>query len=174
MNNVIFCIILYNTKVSESKSITSIINNWNESCSNSKIIIFNNGDDIVEVNEIKEIKEINENIEIFQILINGSLSKIYNKCIQLNKGYNFVFLDDDTEVSKDYFNEVLNCSSDILLPRVVCNNLDVYPVFTKEGVQSITSGLYISSKLVSLLTNFESKVFDERFDLYGIDTAFFL
>lgn len=166
MNKISFCIILYNKKMSESSSILTLINYFINIEILGDIIVFNNGPNIIE-------NEYPNHITLHQILINASLSKIYNKFINKYDANYYVFLDDDSSLSHNYLNELKENKADIFLPRIYCKDIEYYPSIKKFSIQSITSGLTLSQKICKKLVVEYGSVFDERFDLYGIDTAFF-
>lgn len=165
MKKINFCIILYNKKISESDTIKSLDNYFKNNKIIGNIVVFNNGPKKVEV----------PNQDYFicnQVLINASLSKIYNKFIDEYPADFYVFLDDDTFLTDEFLNELENINSDIFLPQISCNGEVHYPIIKSQSIQTITSGLTLSSKIIKDLKRHNNKVFDERFDLYGIDTAF--
>jgi hypothetical protein len=165
MKKINFCIILYNKKISESKTIVSLVNYFKKETMLGNIIVFNNGPTIVE-------HEYSEYIILNQVLVNTSLSKIYNKFISEYSADYYVFLDDDTTLDDEYLNELRLNSEDIIFPKISCNGKEHYPLVNNNKIQSITSGLVLSKNFCEELITKNQTVFDERFDLYGIDTAF--
>jgi hypothetical protein len=165
MKKINFCIILYDKKISESKSISSLLGYFEDNEVLGDIIVFNNGPRLVE-------EDYSKYITCHQVLINASLSKIYNKFINEYPADYYVFLDDDTVLNERYLDELQENEEDILFPRILCQGIEEYPIIKKNKIQSVTSGLALSSKICALLKKEEKSVFDERFDLYGIDTAF--
>ena len=110
MNKINFCIVLYNKKLEDSLSLTSLICFFKKYNILGDVVVFNNGPEVVE--------EINlEYVICNQLLVNASLSKIYNKFIQEYPADFFVFLDDDTCLNKDYLNELRLNTEDILVFR---------------------------------------------------------
>ena len=99
MRRINFCIVLYNKDISESKAISDLKNHFEKNDFLGCIVIFNNGP-----NSVMTPKE--DYIKLNQILINGSLSKIYNKFISEYPADLYVFLDDDTSVTKNYLDEL--------------------------------------------------------------------
>ncbi len=165
MKKINFCIILYNKKISESDTIESLDNYFINNKILGDIVVFNNGPKKVEVLS-------RDYLICNQVLINASLSKIYNKFIDEYPADFYVFLDDDTFLTDEFLNELENINSDIFLPQISCNGEVHYPIIKSQSIQTITSGLTLSSKIIKDLKRHNNKVFDERFDLYGIDTAF--
>jgi len=165
MKKINFCIILYNKKISDSKSINSLIKYYRNSNDLCNIVVFNNGPNLVN-------EEYSEFIILNQILVNASLSKIYNKFIEEYISEYYVLLDDDTVLNKEYLDELQLNTQDIFIPRIHSANIEYYPVINNKNIQTITSGLCLSSNFCQERIRKNSSVFDERFDLYGIDTAF--
>ncbi|WP_429039439.1 glycosyltransferase family 2 protein [Aeromonas veronii] len=167
MLDICFCVVLYNKDFEKSQTLTSL-----RAClkgflnkGHYKIVIFNNGP--------KEVvfEDSLFDITVNQVLINGSLSKIYNKTIDLYKANKYVFLDDDTEVNDEYLSELISLGFNIFMPKIHCQGIGCYPIINHSGVQTITSGLAISNLAVDEFKKRNCMVFDESFDLYGIDTA---
>ncbi|MBB1464849.1 hypothetical protein H5300_16165 [Vibrio sp. SG41-7] len=121
---------------------------------------------------------------------NRSLSKIYNEfCMRHKSSAQYLlFLDHDTRLTYDYFNELLQCCSEgvsqILVPKIDYNNKLVSPYFEisykrfpyvssldkflGRRLRAIGSGICIRNDVASRLP------FDEKLNLYGIDTKFFI
>ncbi|MCT7466317.1 hypothetical protein N5T78_06985 [Aliarcobacter cryaerophilus] len=165
MKKINFCIVLYNKKIFESNTITSLDNYFRNNKVLGDIVVFNNGPEEVELYDA-------DYFICNQVLVNASLSKIYNKFIDEYLSDYYVFLDDDTFLTDTFLNELKNIDSDIFLPQISCEGEIHYPVIKNQSMQTITSGLTLSSKIIQDLKSYHQKVFDERFDLYGIDTAF--
>lgn len=167
MKEISFCVILYNKKLSESSSILTLINYFQNNEVLGKIIVFNNGPNIVE-------NEFPNYITLHQILVNASLSKIYNKFITEYNADHYIFLDDDSILSNRYLNELKKNKDEIFIPQIFCHGTRHFPIYDRRNeIQSITSGLTLSKKICNKLMLQYNYVFDERLDLYGIDTAFF-
>lgn len=169
MNKINFCIILYDKSVNESKSFNSIKNFLIKNKISSTVVVFNNGPKAT-------FYEFYDWLVVNQVLINGSLSKIYNKFINEYPAGRYVFLDDDTELTDEYIDELVESDFNILLPKISCLGKIHYPVLGRNGIQSVTSGLALSDSCIKEIKKIKGNrgnVFDERFDLYGIDTAFF-
>ena len=165
MKKISFCIVLFNKSYSQSLTINFLTEQLKNKLFLGDVVIFNNGPNMIKY-------EGKTPFTVHQVLVNASLSKIYNKFIsEYNSDY-YVFLDDDTSLSEDYLNELYNTSFEILVPQIFCQGKKHYPVVTTNNkIQTITSGLAISSTCCNALTKKYGTVFDERFDLYGIDTA---
>jgi len=166
MFDLCFCVVLYKKQPVESETISSLIDNLPNLNASSIVVIFNNGP------EISKNCNLPDFIIVHQVLINGSLSKIYNKTLDLYQANKYIFFDDDTCVNSYYLAELNTRSFKVFFPEVFCQNIKYYPVISKTGVQTITSGLAISNDAVIEIKDINGFVFDESFDLYGIDTAF--
>lgn len=168
-NKVRFCIVLYDKNIHDSVTVESISKYILKHNFDASIVVFNNGPRLVSFEEL-------EWLTLNQVLINGSLSKIYNKFIDEYPAERYVFLDDDTKLTDEYIDELVKSDFNILLPKISCLGKIHYPVLGRNGIQSVTSGLALSDSCIKEIKKIKGNrgnVFDERFDLYGIDTAFF-
>ncbi|MEH8230665.1 hypothetical protein [Aeromonas veronii] len=165
MYDLCFCVVLYNKELLQSESVLSLVKYGPLLDKKIKVVVFNNGPKPQSIDGLPNF------ITVHQVLINGSLSKIYNKFIELYSAQKYIFLDDDTYLSEGYLLDVIKTEFNVLMPRIRCQNVEYYPVVTPSGVQTITSGLAISKSAILDFKKNNSYVFDESFDLYGIDTA---
>ncbi|WP_158654938.1 hypothetical protein [Aeromonas sp. ASNIH5] len=166
MFDLCFCVVLYKKQPVESETISSLIGHLPILKTNSIVVVFNNGPEISKNDNLPDF------ITIHQVLINGSLSKIYNKTLELYRANKYVFLDDDTNVTESYLFDILKVDFKVLMPKIKCQGMEYYPTVTSSGVQTITSGLAISNFAIQEIKDINGCVFDESFELYGIDTAF--
>ena len=166
MYDLCFCVVLYNKKILESETICSLIKNIPKLEVKCRLVVFNNGPEIVETDDLPSFMIIN------QVLINGSLSKIYNKSIEIYHAKKYIFFDDDTCVNDSYIFELISKEFKVFCPKIYCQDVEHYPVINNRGIQTITSGLAISRCAVEEIKSVNGFIFDESFDLYGIDTAF--
>ncbi|WP_139685737.1 glycosyltransferase family 2 protein [Vibrio tasmaniensis] len=163
MLDISFCIILYNKDLSQSATISSLQSILPTLPYSSRIVVFNNGPNI-------QIDPNQDGLDLHNVLVNASLAKLYNKFVDAYDSKFYVFLDDDTILNSDYIQEFFKANSEIFFPKIYCNGELHYPCFDSRGVQTITSGLVLNKLFIHNIEN--EKVFDERFLLYGIDTAF--
>jgi GT2 family glycosyltransferase len=187
-NMIAVLIVLYDTEISNSVSISSIL-----SCDNLdkvSITIVNNGPRKIQgPNDfVDTYSEIFRHISFIESIDNRPLSKLYNEFLNDNVGNdNFVILDGDSCFEHNYFTKIINKSFDLYVPRILSveDGKYYYPTIyknvvssegslTSQGLMSISSGLVINSTVVTLMKKKYSKVFDESFALYGVDTSFFL
>ena len=189
----VITIILYNKKVSDSSTLKTI--------SNAKvqgdciINLVNNGPrEVSLLSSEKEVLLKNfPTVDFEEYLDNKPLSMIYNDTfIKYPEFGRFVFFDDDTMISEDFFNMVFSGDSDSIcdlkIPSIIEKDtgLTCYPlvndkVYTGDipreikdsKVFSIGSGLVIYRSLVNKFANYGLDVFDDRFALYGVDFSLF-
>lgn len=166
MYDLCFCVVLYNKQLLQSESVLSLVRYGPLLDKKIKIVVFNNGPKPQSIDGLPNF------ITVHQVLINGSLSKIYNKFIELYQANKYVFLDDDTNITEGYLLDIIETDFKVLMPKIKCQGVEHYPVVTSSGVQTITSGLAISHFAIQEIKKKNGFVFDESFDLYGIDTAF--
>lgn len=188
-NNLIaVLIVLYDTEIFNSVSISSILSC--DSLDKVSLTIVNNGPRKIKgLNDfIDTYIEIFRHISIIESIDNRPLSKLYNEFLNDNAGNDsFVILDGDSCFEHDYFSRIINKSFDLYVPRILSveDGKYYYPTLYKnvvssegvlpsQGLMSISSGLVIHSTVVSLMRKKYRKVFDESFALYGVDTSFFL
>lgn len=181
-------IVIYNQKLDKSPSYQSILDSM-EYFKKSKLIIWDNSQENQKIN-IDTINFFNQ-VEYIHTPENLSLSKIYNKVIQLNNGFDYmIILDQDSSFSKDYLLEIeksINKNKDInlFLPIVKSNNTIVSPgdykifkgsYWRKEIYGKINSKniLAINSGMVINFNYFKHTFvgYDERLNFYGVDTYF--
>lgn len=123
---------------------------------------------------------------------NLSLSKVYNRIVSMHNYPNaFVFLDDDSVVTKGYFVELLKflkSSSSIAIPTInfrgemispgriegvrgkKLNTNDIVTSKENRDLVAMMSGTVVKSSVFNL----HKLKFDERLSIYGVDTKFFL
>lgn len=162
-----FCVILYDTQPEACKTLSSLNKTLPKILPDAQIVVFNNGPKIVDITDKFDIK-----ITLHNVLINGSLSKLYNKLICMYNANTYVFLDDDTEICLEYLAELKNHFYSILLPQIKCNGNLHYPIIKGKNIQTITSGLALTKSAIRHICSLQENVFDEALYLYGIDTAF--
>lgn len=179
-------VVLYNKEIDESKTLTTLLNNFNHEESITLYIVNNGPRKINLSNSLSSRFESKFRQVIFkEYTENKPLSKIYNEFINNCCGDYFLIFDDDSEPQESYFDMLKNIKYDIVFPRI--KSLDdgffYYPcsndsTISKDGylnissTMSIASGLVISKKAISLMKKYFNSVFDERYALYGIDTSF--
>lgn len=187
---ILILIVLYKCPLTESATINSIIAQ-EEKFYSYKLVIWDNSPSPVSNQHLNELRK-SIDFEYISRPENVSLSKVYNTIIA---DYNFdyvLLLDQDTGIPANYFkslNEHLVKYSHInlFLPIVKNGDLIVSPgsfhyfkgkhwkaaptgIVKAKNVLAVTSGMFISK---SYFNNYNYK-FDERLNLYGIDSSFML
>lgn len=194
--NITAIIILYSSNIELSETIRSLLSS-NRNGINLNVIIWNNGPTQLAIKECEKYKIIfNTNkiqLSIYENIQNIALSKIYNFFIK-NQNFNFItILDQDSILDSDFFQHIkLNSDFDIIVPAIYSagwrskENTLCFPIFSGTNklldkntfamgeIESISSGLTLSNKLVKYLNNHRIEIFNERYALYAIDTSFFL
>jgi hypothetical protein len=130
---------------------------------------------------------------------NSSLSKVYNRVINRYFSHDLLMIfDQDSKINESYFDEVeLNWRSNIekralvFVPQVNSGNKLISPgrkfivkgrpqkkwtagFYIAKNLLAIMSGIVISKQCIDMLINKYGSVFDERLNLYGIDSKFFV
>ena len=182
-------VVLYNTKIRESQTIIGLKSGLSNLL-NSLIVIWDNSPEID--NDYKNLDPIQ--YKYINSPENLSLSKIYNKCLELYSlqfEYFWVF-DDDSEVTTSMILQfksaiIENREISLFLPKVKYNNQLVSPgkfkfikasyfkedisgSMNSKGIIAIMSGTCIA---MNFFLKYDYK-FDEDLAIYGIDTKFYL
>lgn len=176
-------ILIYNSKLVESKTINAILNS-NLSFSEVRLIIWNNGPKKLENKDISNLNNKGLNVSIIETLENRAISKIYNEFLTMCDVERYVFLDHDSSLSDNYLSTVLNSEYEIGVPIIYVDGIPRSPTingnFVSDSHQqnkmliSIGSGLILSRNAKKSLEAKLAHVFDERYYLYGVDTTFFI
>ncbi|MCH1920492.1 glycosyltransferase [Shewanella sp. A3A] len=137
-----------------------------------------------------ESSEIYQEVIYSEAIDNSGLSKVYNAALNALSADFYMILDDDTEITYEFFVEfsrlVYLNNADLVCPQIISNSVVRYPksgrgVIKDNGIiscldrlSSISSGLILSANLIRMMVTTFGKVFDEEFVLYGVDSSFFL
>ncbi|QCI72098.1 MULTISPECIES: hypothetical protein [Vibrio] len=169
-----FLIVLYNKQPMESETIKKII--FFESIGNDKIVIWNNGPKQIKFDEYP-------NIDVVNTIENFALSKIYNRFISTYNASRYVILDDDSNITIDYWHDVSTVAENKLGIPLITDELGVLRSPSVNGhpgknidnglVIGIGSGLVLGRKVCLELSAKYTDIFDERFIFYGVDTTLF-
>ncbi|HHJ4609587.1 glycosyltransferase family 2 protein [Raoultella ornithinolytica] len=184
---IIVTVIVFNKKVIDSATLSTLC----KFPTNFKLVIINNGPDIIKLDNY-ELRDNINSIDLINCIENRPLSFLYNSVFSnYSEADCFIFFDDDTIVPENYFifNDGDDEKFDLMIPMIidVVTNKIRYPVVNGEIVNteenkifaekdsyiSIGSGLVIFNKLVSKINKRYGNVFDERFALYGVDYSLF-
>lgn len=185
----VLCVI-YNKKCDMSETIKSLLSNSShvfQGCFEINVWDNSTNNDISEYNKYYCN---NNNIHYHGSRFNESLSKVYNIFLENKENDYLIILDDDTNVSKKYMEEVdflaNNIDFQVAVPKINSPEGYLYSpakfglvkgvhfIDIKSGYHNnlvaIASGVFINC--ISMRDNNIS--FDEKLSLYGIDTDFFL
>lgn len=186
---------LYNCSIENSSTINSILNTIID-CTDVKLLIWNNGDNVLETEDINRYihhcRKKNISTEIYQDVRNLSLSKIYNHFIN-RKDYDFISIfDQDTHIEKYFLKNIKhNITHDLICPEVYLlnkENVKNSPVYNKEKINTdfvesgdfnaraiftCASGITFSSRLVKKVIDKYGFVFDEKYAFYWADHDLF-
>jgi GT2 family glycosyltransferase len=187
---VVALIVLYETKILESQTFQTIIVQ-DQSLFNLKLIIWDNSPVPVPNDELVQAKALYP-FEYISTPINTWLSKVYNQIISSRIFDYIILLDQDSTMPNDFFSQLaLGVKNypciNLFLPLVINQGKLVSPgsfiffkgrhwkrartgLISSKNTLAITSGMTISSKYL-LKNNIK---FDERLNLYAIDTSFML
>ena len=179
-------IVLFNKKPEDSTTLVSLLNS---EINKIKLVIHNNGPEVVTLPEriLKSFALKNISYELVNCISNKPLSVLYNEFIDSNLSCKtFVLLDDDSEITQSYAHSISNFNYDLETPRIVSKKDGVvyYPVSNGKvikkdstldviGTHSIGSGLIISHNLINQFKENKIKLFDENYALYGVDVSLF-
>lgn len=186
---------MYNTNITESKTIKSLIDS-KEYMANSCILIWDNSQISQDISIIKKIFN-KQNTEVIyeHHPENLPLSKLYNNVINCFKKQDYDFLilfDQDSAFSKKLFFEFLrsyskNSHINLFLPLIKFKNTIVSPtkryflkgfyfkekpvgILKAKNISAINSGMIISFKFLKE----KYKGYDERLKFYGTDDYFMM
>ncbi|UUE57544.1 glycosyl transferase [Pectobacterium aroidearum] len=186
---------LYNCSIENSSTIKSILDTIID-CTDVKLLIWNNGGNILEIEDINkyilDCKTKNISTEIYQDVRNLSLSKIYNYFIN-KKDYDFISIfDQDTYIEKSFIKNIKNnVKYDLICPEVYLSNKENVkssPVYNKgkintdfvesgdfnaRAIFTCASGITFSSRLVKIIIDKYGFVFDEKYAFYWADHDLF-
>ncbi|HHQ6589412.1 TPA: glycosyltransferase family 2 protein [Serratia fonticola] len=195
MKNISLCktsilVVLYNKNLSQSQTLLSLLEFDIKSC---RLVILNNGP-LALIDEPKFMSKIHEHFQdvvVHNELDNLPLSVAYNRFIEKHiESERYILLDDDSIVTSS-FTEKINSDFegvDLELPKIITEKDSKihYPIYKLKPIEdkdmfaldpkkivSIGSGLIISRRLVNKFKSKKTKLFDERFALYGVDYKFF-
>jgi GT2 family glycosyltransferase len=178
----VILVVLYNKTPAESSTLGSLekaLHSLNTSYEEVQICFWNNGPE--KINSIASINSPNYSATLVETINNESLSSIYNRFLEMYHSDKYLILDHDSRVSEGYLKECLIDQSDFSIPTIVTSHgiqsPKIYNLKAYEGTSTllaIGSGICLTRKACNIVKSHFSKVFDERFYLYGVDSTFFL
>lgn len=197
MTNISVVVILYNSRLSDSETLQSILSANLLHSTALTINIWNNGPQKFNNEDIRlflEKAKKNISINLRQDCRNIALSKVYNYFLS-QVGYDFfTIFDQDTKIDINFFDNLMNYKHlDVIFPLVysIKDNCIIFPryadqynivgtkAFEEEGKQdmdkvfTINSGLTLTPSGQSVLEKIKYPIFNENFAFYGIDTELF-
>ncbi|WP_159441076.1 glycosyltransferase [Pedobacter caeni] len=187
----IVLVVLYKKTISASPTISHLLSQ-NKELFDLELVIWDNSPEPSPEAEISGLSAVFSKFQYIQTPENVWLSKLYNQVLQANVYDYALLLDQDSELPDYYFDKLGAAISDfpdisLFLPIVLNNKKVVSPgsfvyfkgkhwkkiktgLMSSKNVLAITSGMVISSKVILA----HQMKFDERLNLYGIDTSFML
>lgn len=178
-------VLLFNKKIHESETLTSLLS-ANVRLDGVQLTIWNNGPEIIDELPIDYMSSIGLKCELVQTVDNIPLSIIYNNFFKKISADRYVILDDDSCLSIDFINDILNVRKDELgLPLIFSGDTQQEPKFNGQLVTekpkntnfgkwfSIGTGLVVGADFLKEVKNNYVDVFDERFYFYGVDISLF-
>lgn len=187
----IVLVVLYKKTISASPTISHLLLQ-NKELFDLELVIWDNSPEPSPEAEISGLSAAFSKFQYIQTPENVWLSKLYNQVLQANVYDYALLLDQDSELPDYYFGKLSAAISDfpdisLFLPIVLNNKKVVSPgsfvyfkgkhwkkiktgLMSSKNVLAITSGMVISSKVILA----HQMKFDERLNLYGIDTSFML
>lgn len=186
-------VIIYNSKLSESHTLQSIIRCCLKEVSLT-IQIWNNGPDLLAEDDTQDFfilcESKNIKVKIYQDIRNIALSKVYNFFANKND-YDFIsILDQDSVLPEDFISNIKQHRDvEIILPKIIAKKNDkftqIYPhtycdadALIEDGkinvsVDSVMSGITMSADIVRKIIIFRGYLFEEKLAFYGIDCDLF-
>jgi GT2 family glycosyltransferase len=188
--SVLILIVTYKCPLHESKTINSILEQGRHD-PNCRYVIWDNSPVAATPLELEKVRE-GLSFEYISRPENVALSKVYNQVVSANKFEYILLLDQDTGIPKNYLREIgyhiaNHPHVNLFLPIVKNNQLIVSPgnfnlfkgkhwkdtrkgLIPSKNILAVTSGMLISRRYIDSY----SYQFDERLNLYGIDSKFML
>ena len=175
-------VVLYSCEIYRSKTIQTLISSGVEG---GRLVVWNNGPRVLKEWDVTALKSSGfDDVVVIETIDNIALSKIYNDFMVRWSADRYVFLDHDSTLNTGYLEEIFcDAPINIGVPLIevlgevrsptIKGGFREGPYFDRDQFVAIGSGLILGAKAVRLLEDRFTKVFDERFYLYGVDTVFF-
>lgn len=187
----IVLVVLYKKTISASPTISHLLLQ-NKALFDLELVVWDNSPEPSPDSEISGLQAAFSKFQYIQTPENVWLSKLYNQVLRANVYDYALLLDQDSELPDYYFDKLRAAITEfpdisLFLPIVLNNKKVVSPgsfvyfkgkhwkkiktgLMSSKNVLAITSGMVISSKVILA----HQMKFDERLNLYGIDTSFML
>jgi GT2 family glycosyltransferase len=184
--NLSILVVLYNSSIPCSRTITSLLDS-NLQFKGCGLCIWNNGPNGVNLDSAvrRQLELKGFVVTLRQTPGNIPLSYIYNDFFDMYLSEYYVILDHDSILSEPYL-RYLNGGSKFYVGMPIISSKGINrspclngrfssgPYVKKNMVTAIGSGLVISRDAASAVKERYGNIFDERFALYGVDTTFFV
>lgn len=178
-------IVAYNCSLESSATLNSILTSklrFDE----VQLCFWNNGpQDITPLSStLAALEEQSLELTMKQTRQNAPLSWIYNHFIKSFPGDQYVILDHDSTLSREYLQHILARKKTFLgMPTILAKGAPQYPrsnrrfslgpYTNRDEVFSIGSGLLLSHEATECIKHAYGNIFDENFALYGVDISLF-
>ena len=191
----VFLIVLYGCPLVDCKTFHDILNILESyTLKNFCICVWNNGpinneDDHHFIKGMRKRNFPHIDLTYVETPENRSLAIIYNFFLSHFASDGYAIFDHDSGVSEEYVYAICsNASKDVIVPHIFSAGAIRGPVLDgkilSEDVEfelnqacqfiSIGSGIFISQACIGKFQDKYSRVFDENYALYGVDTTFWL
>lgn len=177
-------ILLYNKGVGLSKTINSLYGVNDKHFHDINLIIWNNGPSKIQLDLNGDFIKKWNRVELVEMIDNMPLSHVYNYIIETYPAERYIFLDDDSKLTNEYFIAIIDSNAGVAVPAIlshgeyrsptVSGKFNPGPYQVTDKVIAIGSGIGMSHDIAKKIKNHYGDVFDSRFALYGVDTTFFL
>lgn len=179
-------VVLYDKEIDKSSTIKTLIDNG---IKDSQLIIHNNGPYPISLPPelVSLLHASGVSCSLVNCVENKPLANLYNDFINEHHDFDkFIFLDDDSQLTKSFIDAMYSNDCDLELPRIVSisDNETYYPISKGKVIRidgflevldtfSIGSGLMLSRIFVEKYFSRNMNVFDENYALYGVDVSLF-
>lgn len=177
-------ILLYNKGVSLSKTISSLYGVNDNHFHDINLIIWNNGPSKIHLDLSGDFIQKWNRVELVETIDNMPLSHVYNYVIETYAAERYIFLDDDSKLTNEYFIATIDSNAGVAVPAIlshgeyrsptVSGKFNSGPYQVTDKVIAIGSGIGVRHDIAQKIKSHYGDVFDSRFALYGVDTTFFL
>ncbi|MGJ8670126.1 MAG: hypothetical protein ACSHXK_11610 [Oceanococcus sp.] len=184
MKKLSILVVLYDCEIADSETLNALATS-SVRFEASNLVIWNNGPNKLKNTETTQFDQCGLATSVIETTDNISLAKIYNEFISQNTAKLYLILDDDSEPEAIFLEAISSLDgTSIGLPIIKSNNIIVSPIKNRKPVSSpdercsnkdrvvaIGSGIILSNDICSKIKKSYADIFDERFYIYGVDTA---
>ena len=163
-NKVVFFVVSYDKEISEIETL-DLLTDFADCSSKVNVVLWNNGP--------YELKVDDDKLIVLNHLNNSPLAFVYNNLVNDFYSYDYyVILDDDSTLTSEYLNAIMsldNLEDPFLgVPIVKSQGVQISPFINYSRTRFLMSGLVVNR---SVFENYGKRLFDERFQFYGVDWA---